>query len=432
MFACRAIVLLAGSLAIGGTPLVCGADDRADAVVLLLDEGWSVTPQARQAADSQLAKLQQIAPEDALSLNAGWLVLMHQRRFEEALRTIERHLKVAPDDLRALRAKAWIQTVLKNYPAAMLTAERMSVALGAPAPGSVAPADDGESALREASVGFLGRLLGFLGGPVDGAVHQLERRRLEKRVVDRLDEAERVVFEEARNAVLARFVELTDETSDSTEKALAAATAEREKTLAEIQADRDRLGDREKELDDRRKKLQDELQAELASIDRQEQPLVQQQVQLSARAEVLNADLFNYSSQILTLESLAAREKDAGLRQQYLNQIASLSIIASRIEGDLYSLNRQLQALQGQRVGLQARRRQANVSTSGQLERATKELAELDRRGRRNEGLERRASRPITASTSKTLSLSAQATALSTYDAFPLEAEKARILGALK
>jgi hypothetical protein len=429
MYVCRAIFLLAVGIVTcsltSTSPAV--ADDRAAAITRLLNDAWSITPQARQAADAQLPELRRLAPADVTALTAGWLVLMQQRRFEEAHTLIDQHLAHAPDDLLALRAKTWIQAVLKNYPAAMLTAERLSARLD-----SRPPADEAERAMYDASVGFLGRLLGYFAGPVDDTIHQLERRRLEKRFVERLDEAERGLFEEARNGVLARFLELTDESAASTERALAAASAEKEKTLAEIQADRESLQERDKELAERRKKLQSELQAELATIDRNEQPLVQQQAQLASRLEFLNADLLNYSAQILNLETLAARENDNLLRQQYLNQSLSLSLIASRIESDMYAVNRQLQLLQSQRVGLQAQRRQAQVGTANQVDRVSRELNELDRRERRNEGLERRAGRPVTVSNSKTRALSAQATALSTYDVFPLEAEKTRILGKLK
>ena len=40
---------------------------------------------------------------------------MQQRRFDEAHKRIDEHLAKEPDDLAALRAKTWVQTVLKNY-----------------------------------------------------------------------------------------------------------------------------------------------------------------------------------------------------------------------------------------------------------------------------------------------------------------------------
>ena len=71
-------------------------------------------------------------------------------------------------------------------------------------------------------------------------------------------------------------------------------------------------------------------------------------------------------------------------------------------------------------------------SVRPQIERIEHELAELTKRERRNDSLEKRASRPVVPTTGKVRALSAQATALSTYDAFPLEAAKARLLESLK
>src|SRR5262245_53904852 len=75
------------------------------AIAKLLQVGWAVTPQARIAADQQYADVLNISGRDPRALHASWLVLMQQRRFEDARQRIEEHLAKAPDDLQALRAK---------------------------------------------------------------------------------------------------------------------------------------------------------------------------------------------------------------------------------------------------------------------------------------------------------------------------------------
>ena len=167
-------------------------------------------------------------------------------------------------------------------------------------------------------------------------------------------------------------------------------------------------------------------------INRQDQPLVQQQTQLGSRASLLNADLLTYSSQITTLQQLAANEKNGTRQQQIFAEINSLSVLVARIDADLLGINRLLRNLQVQRAALQTRRAQAQSSTAAQIDRADRELAEIEKRERRNEGLEKRANRPATVTTSKLRSLAAQASALSTYDSFPLEAAKAKLLDSLR
>lgn len=428
MFSCRAYAAWASG-ALFSLLFFAGArgDQRSDAIAKLLDVGWSITPQARAAADEQYDKVLRLAAGDPRALEASWLVLMQQRRFEEALKRIEEHLAKAPDDIAALRAKAWVQAVLKNYATAFLTADRLSSFLA-----SHPPKTEADRTVHEEAIAFLGRLVGYFGGPIADTINQDERKGLEKKLLDRLAESQRTIFEDARNSVLSKFIEMADESTTERQRASATAKAEKEKTLAELQADKEKLDAREKELEERRKKLNSELKSELDEIAKQDKPLVQQQAQLGARQTVLNTDLINYQSQIATLQQLASQEKNVQRQQQYLNQANSIALLVTRIEADILGTTRLLAGVQSQRAGLVARRNQSQASTASQVDRLDRELGELGKRERRNEGLEKRASRPATVSTGKVRSLSAQATALSTYDAFPLEAAKARLLESLR
>ncbi len=422
----RIIWLLTGGLSVFLAARTPAADPSA-AIAKLLDVGWSNTPQARADADLQLEVVRQVAATDVRALEASWLVLMQQRRFDEALKRIDEHLATEPDDLSAIRAKAWVQTVLKSYSGAFLSLDRLSTLLAA----HPATTDAGRAEQTEA-VAFLGRLIGYYGGPAADFVNQDERKALEKKLLQRLAESDRTVLEDARNGVLSRFVEITDESGNARDRAAATARAEQEKTLAELQADKTRLDTREKELEERRTKLNSEYRAEMDDISKQDQPLVQQQAQLTGRANGLNNDLANLTVQIGTLQQLAAQEKNVTRQQQLLAQANALSLVATREEADLLGVNRLLRGVAGQRSALQTRRAQAQANTASQIERIDHELAELGKRERRNDSLEKRASRPVASSTGKVRALSAQATALSTYDAFPLEAAKAKLLESLK
>jgi len=153
---------------------------------------------------------------------------------------------------------------------------------------------------------------------------------------------------------------------------------------------------------------------------------------LDARANLLSADLAGYSSQIARLQQLAAAEKGSARRQQYLFEVESLLLLTTRIDADLYVVNRQARGLQQQRAALAARQTQARSAAANQVQRLERELGDLAKRARRNDGIEKRAARPAAVTTSKSRSLAAQASALSTYDAFPLEAAKARLLESLR
>jgi hypothetical protein len=408
-------------------PATAGEAEARAAIAKLLDVGWAVTPQARAAADVQYQEVLKAAGSDTRALEASWLVLMQQHRYDEARQRLDEHLAKSPEDLRALWAKTWVLAVLKNYPAAMLAADKLSALLAAPTPPTEPARPD-----QDELIGFLGRLMGYFGGPTADSINQDERKGLEKKILDRLEESRKTIFEDARNSVLSKFIEMSDDSVEAKEKAVSAAQADKEKAVTELQADRTQIAARSKDLQDHRSKVQSEFRDELASIARQDQPLVQELARLNSRASAMDANLFAYSADISRLQQLARTERDPIRRQQYLLQADQLAALAARVEADLVAVNRLVQGVQAQRATLAARQAQAQSSGQSQIDRIDRELNELAKRQRRNDGLEKRAARPISVSTSKSRSLSAQATALTTYDSYPLEAAKARLLESLR
>jgi hypothetical protein len=87
-------------------------------------------------------------------------------------------------------------------------------------------------------------LIGFYGGPAADLINQEERKSREKKWLDRLDESTKVIFEDARNGVLARYIEMTDESATAKERAITTAKAEKEKSLAELQIEGGKLDEK--------------------------------------------------------------------------------------------------------------------------------------------------------------------------------------------
>lgn len=404
-------------------------DDPAarSAIARLLEVGWAATPQAHTAADAQYDQLMQLAPGDRSALTASLLVLMQQRRFDDAYRRVNEILTKDPTDITALRARVWLATILKNYPSTLITTEKLSEQVAA-----MPVANEDERLAQEELISFLGRIFGFLGGPAADSVNQEQRKIYEKQVFARLDETRKLLFVEARDGVLQKYIEMTDTTLDERDKAALAAEAAKEKTLQELEDEKAQMAQRVKELDESRTKFQSELKDELADIRKLDAPLVQELAGLQARAGTLRRDLFSYEADISRLLAAASAEKDPNRRFQLQSEADRLSQFAGRIEADLFGVNRQGSAVQSQRAALAARQQRAQATASSQAQRIDKELADLGRRGKRNDGIEKRTSRATTVSTSRVRSLSAQATALGTYDQFPLEQAKERLMESLR
>jgi flavin-binding protein dodecin len=411
-----------------GSPAARAGDAAANqAIAKLLDVGWSQTSQARAAADAQAQLLLPLAASEPRARTAVWLVLLQQRRFDDALKHVEDQLADDPNDLLALRAKVWILTLRKNYAGALVAIDDLGAALADQQPKTEKDRPDFDE-----SIGFLGRILGFLGGPVAESLNQEQRKSVERKVLARFEDAEIAVFEDARNGVLARHIELTGESADSRDEAAAFAVAEKEKTLADVQADRAEIEKRAQELEERKEKIQSELKSELSDIASKDQPLVRELTRLNSRANFLNNDLLNYSAQLSRLQQLAATERNQARQRQLLFEADSLALITSRLDSELSALNLQSRALQQQRATLATRQAQTQAAAASQVQRLEREKADLTKRDRRNDGIEKRATRPVSAASGKSRSLSAQASALSTYDTFPLEAAKANLLDSLR
>lgn len=396
-------------------------------IAKLLEVGWATTPQARTAADLQYQEVQRLAAGDTSGLAASVLVLMQQRRYDEAMKRVDELLVKDVTNLTGLRARVWIQAVLKNYSGAMFTADKLSAQLLA-TPAKTAE----EQAIHDELFAFLGRMFGYFAGPAGEVASQDQRKMYEKQILARLDPSKVPVFEEARDGVLQRFLELTDTQAETRDKALADAAAEKDQTLQDIEADRQKNADRAKELGDDRKKLESELKAELAEIAKQHGPLVQQLARLSAQATILNQNLANYSAEIGRLRALASQTNDPVLKQQYLFDADQLSFSASRAEANLIGVENAATGVQAQRNALVARQQQAQAVANGQANRIDGELTAIAKREKRNDGIEKRTTKPASGTTSKGRALSATATALSTYDQFPLEVARQKLLEALR
>jgi hypothetical protein len=418
-------LVASGLLALYGfVPPVAAQENPAKAaVVKLLAIGWETTPQARVAADEQYQVLRQHAGDHPIALSASLLVLLQQRRYDEAAKRADDLLEKSPGDLLALRAKVWLAIVLKNYSAALSSAEQLSEQLAA-AP----PKDDLQQASHDELYGFLGRVYGFLGGAAAESVSQDDRKASERRVLERIAMDRQPIFEEARDGVVAKFVELTSEQDEQRERAASELAAAKDETLKDVAAEKQAIADRADELDSRRTKVNDELKAELEEIAREDQPLLQEFSRLDARAGILNRDLLRLDIQFRQLESDAAREKDPVLRQQLLREADRLSIIASGVESDLIALNRLADGVRAQRAALLARQQKAQAAAAQTVNRTDQEMRDLAKRDKRNEAIGTRVARTKATPPSMVRALAAQATAFSTYDQFPLEVARSKLL----
>jgi chromosome segregation ATPase len=374
-----------------------------------------------------------LAPGDTRPLAAYWLVLLHQRRYEESLTRLNEYLQKQPGSLTALQAKTWVQTLLQKYDLALVTADQLSQLLANQQATAGGPQDQ--------SVQFLGRLFGYLAGPAEDALDQQRRQRAEAAVTARLEERSRELFMAARSAVSEQYAKMAADVSDAVQDAKDSAEATREQAVAKLAEQREEQDKRakdvetrqqqvQKDLDDHRRKL-DERDAELA---KNEKSLRQRVTHLENEVRRHDTDAARYAggdkSGARTVTDLQNRNSPKGSRDPRYYQATRK---ADNARDELNRVTAQLNQLQFDRNSVQVLRAEAQKAAVARTQELTRERAGIDAANRRLEGKEKRTI------ASKSGTLTGQATsqgsklrALSTYDQLPLEEYRARLTAALR
>lgn len=421
------ILLLVFAGGVLSRPLFAQEDKAAAHVARLLDLGWGTTTSFRAAADAHSEELFAAAGRQPSALYAATLVQIKQRRYAEATKLVDETLARDKENLPAWRAKVWLLTVLKNYDAAMVAAESLSKLLSKE---DSTVAD--EEAQQRIYVVFLGRVYGFLGGPAQANVSIDGRKESERAVTARLSENRLAAFEEARDSVLQKFVELTDAKETVKGKAKDQADADREKTLAEIAELREVNKEKVKELEAQVDKAKKEYQMEAEAVQKADAPLQTRLDSLSNQATSVNMQLFSIDSQIAVVQAQLAATRDQNLRNILFLELNRLSTLEGTTQAELFNLNRQAASVQQQRSSLAVRLQRAESELSGKLGQIDDELNSIAKKERRAEVAEKRAVKAGPITPQSALSLAAQAAALTTYEPFPLEQEKNRLLSVLR
>jgi hypothetical protein len=108
-----------------------------------------------------------------------------------------------------------------------------------------------------------------------------------------------------------------------------------------------------------------------------------------------------------------------------------LSIAQGRYDVDLRAINAELATLAAQRVQLAAQRQGAIARNRAEADQVDRRATDLRTADRRLSTEEKRASQPVGGNTAAVVALAAKARAFTTYEPFPFEEERARLLQSL-
>lgn len=409
-------------------PLAAADPEAAKAAAkLLLDQGWEKTGAARKIVD-QCDLESPAQKDDLLLLAAHWLTLMQQGRYEQSLQSLEKFLALQPSHLQALRAQTWLLTVTKDYRRALVVADRLGQAASQmKSTGNSSAADPN----REAIV-FAGRLVGFLEGPVGSNVDDALLSRFEAQFVERLDDQQRKAFADAKDALLQKYAKFASELSGAAEEAQEDAQTAKKANLERLAKDNDQLVKDAAKVEQQAKSAQIEQAKQLNQLRRQDAAIEQRLNMLQNQKVLLGTQYNQLQTDQRNLQAKAANEQNPANKQR-------LEADARRLQGQLNSLQRESAAIDGQLTATQANRnllqQKANV-LSGNAAAEGKQLEDrrrgIDKQKFRNENKQKREEKSKATATGKMLTLQTEARAFSTYEEFPLEELKAKLLEKLR
>jgi predicted nucleic acid-binding Zn-ribbon protein len=340
---------------LGGLPGPAGAAELKAGLQGLFDAGWQKTFKAREDADQRYERLKAQAPGDARVDYAYLLVLLRQSRHSEAAKVADGILAQDKKNLAVWQIKAWLAALLKEYNASLSDLPRVAELL----PDQEA-SGEAERPYRDAA-SLLGRLCGFMEGPVKDAVDDETLARARQRVADRLTTTRREVFEQGRRAVVAQFTGAAEEVEQDAAIAEAEAAKKKAERIEQAGRNAEEAAARAGEIESQVQKAKAELDSELARIAASETALAPQFARVEAEAARVRHEIAILDARIADLLAQADRERDENRRRWLLNDASRWRFERDRWVGSLAGLDRQYAGLNGERLALQQRRAAAEV-----------------------------------------------------------------------
>lgn len=391
-------------------------------VAELLDAGWKPSSRGLEAAGEKYDELQARANGDPRITYAYALVQMRNRRYDDARRLLDEVLKADKDHRAARRAKVWLLAVTKNYAAALVELETLVKSM---------PRDDADAEAQaeyDRIAEFAGRVVGFVDGPGAASLAPHLRADARKRVLAALPPTRQPAFERGNEAILKQFAELDLDRRQSKEDAKADAEERQARVRDQLERERAAIAQERGALKARSDKLAAELDKELADLDAKLRPLATRQNRLEGQAAAIQREMASIQVEIGRLLELADLAESPIEAARLRAEARRLDQALGRYDIDLRGINRDLAGIASERVALEGRRRAAIARKQAENDRIERRAIELRNTEKRIAGDEKRVNQPISGNTGAVASLAAKAGAFTSYEEFPFEEERAKLL----
>jgi hypothetical protein len=432
----KPLVLFAALAAASFTEPCFAQDDAFVQVSALFEAGWK--PSSKGLATSQ-ALYQELRRNDQVDPRVSFayaLVQMRNLKYDEAKKLLDLVLAARPGDTAARRAKIWVLMITQNYSAALVESDKLAGSLAAErhtptqqkTEQPAAPPDASETSPAE----FLGRVMGFIDGPAARAVPEHVRAEYGKRIVAPLSSVDKVLFNAAHTSVQRRFAELSLDREQTQADAKVDQAKRQGRIQKELEQDRAAAASEKSGLQERSEKLAADSKRELAQLDAQARPLITRQTRLEAQGAAITREMAGLQVEIERLLVLADISEDVAEAFELRAAARRLNVALGRYDIDLRAINGELATLAGQRVQLAAQRQATVARSRAETDQIERRLGDLRTADRRISNEEKKANQPVAGNTPAVVAMAAKARAFTTYEPFPFEEERARLLQSLK
>lgn len=372
---------------------------------LLLNEHWEKNLANRESSTEAYSHHQ----GDTDVLLAYTLNRMQHRRYREA-RASARTLTIRnPDDVNGWMLRVWLEALGDNFDQSLLAMrtlrEKMDVV-------KLEPAKENELLQR------LGRLIGYMQGPVNDKVNPDILAASLLSVTKSLNQDQMKLFNTSREGTLQKYEDVTKKNNqkvDDETKRVKDANEVQTKNLSEKNVE---MNERVKELEPKIEALEQEGYAALERVQAEAAPL---QNEIGYLENQLN-------SQIFALDSLY---NDYYFFQQNNPRNPNLYYINLQINDRQLAINsirRQLRNVDRQLAAVNDRADQVRNSYNSRIDAIEKELKRIGYVRNRNERKLLKLAKGPKVASGKLDALTTRAVALKTYDPFPLELMREEVL----
>jgi hypothetical protein len=376
----------------------------------LLESGWEKNQSNRemslddfpaQAADPQFLL--------AFTLNR-----MQHRRYTEALSTATRLTGISPETLEGWILRMWLETLSDHYEPALAAMQSFK--------STWEKAGQLDDKTTNDMLSQLGRLIGYLQGPVGTKVNPAMLNATIVSITNGLDQDQMATFNKSREAVLTQFEDLLKSHQQKI-------TDEEQKVAQSNVLETQDINNQNVLMDQRANDLQQAIDAvEQEGYDRLDR--IRAEIEpLQREATIVNSQL---DSSLFTLDAMFS---EYYYYQQNFRRHPNLPYLSLRIRDQqvvVGSLRNQLRSINNQIYATEDRANQIQSEYENRISQMSGELESMGVQRRRNSRrLVKLAAGPEVAG-GKITALENRATALTTYDPFPLELARQQVLEQLK